>query len=671
MCGLAGFCPVHNLQRDAERLRRMVARLHHRGPDETGSHVDEDVALGHARLSIIDVAGGRQPMANEDGHIRVVFNGEIFNYVELRDELRAAGHRFATASDTEVIVHAYEQWGDDFPRRLNGQFAIALWDARHQRLLLVRDRPGIHPLFYTERDGRLYFASEVKGLLPAFDQPPALDLVALDQIMTFWAPLGDRTVFDGVQSLPPGEMLVREKGRSVRRAWWQWAFAEPGDYLSGREADLAAELRHRLGEATRIRLRADVPVGAYLSGGLDSSVLTALMHRQGADLRTFSIGFEEKALDEGDYQRMMIDHLGARHSFLHLDNADVGDAFPRAIWHGEQPILRTAPVPMMLLSGLVRDNGYKVVLTGEGSDEVLGGYDIFKEGKIRQFWARNADSAWRPRLLQRLYPYLDLSQRQGQAYLKAFFGIGLDQAAQPWFAHIPRMTTTAHAKTFLAPDVRARLQTDALAALEASLPASIGRWDPFNRAQYVEARSLMAGYLLSSQGDRMLMANSVEGRFPFLDHTVIEFANRLDPRLKMKVLNEKYLLKQAMRDYLPAPIVARYKQPYRAPDVPAFFGRHTPDYVEAMFDEATLRDYGYFEPARARRLLEKARRGRVTGYKDNMAFIGILSTQLWHYHFVAQFNEHFGSQQHTNRKQNDERGSTGEKLHLGEFSLHG
>ncbi len=641
MCGLAGFCPVNNPQADAELLRRMVARLEHRGPDEAGYHVDGHVALGHARLSIIDVGGGRQPIANEDGRIRVVFNGEIFNYIELREELRAAGHRFATDSDTEVIVHAYEQWGDDFPQRLNGQFAIALWDANRHRLLLVRDRPGIHPLFYTERDGRLYFASEVKGLLPAFAQAPALDATALDQILTFWGPVGDRTVFEGVKSLPPGEMLIRENGRSERRRWWLWDFAEPGDYLSGSEADLAAELRHRLTEATRIRLRADVPVGAYLSGGLDSSVLTALMHDLGADLRTFSIGFEEKSLDEGDYQRMMIDHLGARHSFLHTDNADVGDAFPRAVWHGEQPVVRTAPVPMMLLSGLVRKNGYKVVLTGEGSDEVLGGYDIFKEGKLRAFWARQPDSAWRPRLLQRLYPYLDLSQRQGQAYLKAFFGTGLDQAERPWFAHIPRMTTTAHAKNFLAGDVRERLQEEAVEALAATLPEAIGRWAPFNRYQYVEARTLMAGYLLSSQGDRMLMANSVEGRFPFLDHEVIEFANRLPPQLKMKVLNEKYLLKQAMRDRLPAPIVERFKQPYRAPDIPAFFGERTPDYVDAMFDEATLRNYGYFDPARARRLLEKARRGRATGYKDNMAFVAMLSTQLWHHHFVENFHENF------------------------------
>ncbi len=671
MCGLAGFCPINNPQEDAELLRRMVARLAHRGPDEAGHHVDAQVALGHARLSIIDVAGGRQPIANEDGCIRVVFNGEIFNYVELREALRAAGHRFATDSDTEVIVHAYEQWGDDFPRRLNGQFAIALWDAPRRRLLLVRDRPGIHPLFWTWRDGRLLFASEVKALLPAFDTAPALDLTALDQIFTFWAPLGERSVFEGVQALPPGGMLVFEHGRITQRRWWEWTFAEPGEYLQGSEADLAAELRQRLTEATRLRLRADVPVGAYLSGGLDSSVLTALMHDLDADLRTFSIGFEEKALDEGDYQRLMIEHLGARHSFLHIDNADVGEAFPRAIWHGEQPILRTAPVPMMLLSGLVRDNGYKVVLTGEGSDEVLGGYDLFKEGKLRRFWARQPDSGWRPRLLQRLYPYLDLTQRQGQAYLQAFFGQGLDQADAPWFAHIPRMATTAHAKHFLAEDVRRRLRETALDGLQAILPAGIERWDPFNRTQYVEARTLMSGYLLSSQGDRMLMANSVEGRFPFLDHEVIEFAGRLDPRLKMKVLNEKYLLKQALRDALPAPIVDRFKQPYRAPDIPAFFGGRTPDYVEAMFDEGTLRDYGYFDPARARRLLEKARRGRASGYKDNMAFIGILSTQLWHHHFVERFRDHFHATPETRRKEKDERGRTRQEFHTRELSVHG
>ena len=293
-------------------------------------------------------------------------------------------------------------------------------------------------------------------------------------------------------------------------------------------------------------------------------------------MRTFSIGFEDADYDESKYQQQMIDHLGADHSRISCGNSDIAQAFAQAIWHTEAPVLRTAPVPMMLLSGLVRSQGYKVVLTGEGSDEVLGGYDIFKEAKIRHFWAKNPNSAFRPRLLKRLYPYLDLSQAQAQVYLQNFFGAALDQPNVPHFSHIPRWVSTAKCKEFFSEPLKAQLRDNAMEAMRQSFPPALDRWHPFHRAQYIEVKSLMAGYLLCSQGDRMLMANSVEGRFPFLDHRVIEYANAVHPKLKMKVLNEKYLLKRAMGRYLPEDIVKRFKQPYRAPSIPAFFGSNSP-----------------------------------------------------------------------------------------------
>ena len=622
----------------------MIVQLRHRGPDGYGFHRDGAIGLAHARLSIIDLSGGSQPIHNEDKTVWVVFNGEIFNYIELRQDLEKAGHRFYTHSDTEVIVHLYEEYGDDFARHLNGQFAIALWDQVRQRLILLRDRPGILPLYYGIRDGRLFFASEVKSILAGFGAAPTLDPDALDQLMTFWAPVSPQTLFKGILEVRPGQMLVVSGGNVQVRQYWDWTFPQDGEYHNASAETQADTLHDLLVDATRLRLRSDVPVGAYLSGGLDSSVLVAIIHHYGnVPLRTFSIGFEDADYDESKYQQQMIDHLGADHSRISCGNSDIAQAFAQAIWHTEAPVLRTAPVPMMLLSGLVRSQGYKVVLTGEGSDEVLGGYDIFKEAKIRHFWAKNPASAFRPRLLKRLYPYLDLSQAQAQVYLQNFFGAALDQPNVPHFSHIPRWTTTARCKEFFSEPLKAHLRDNALEAMRQSFPSALDRWHPFHRAQYIEVKSLMAGYLLCSQGDRMLMANSVEGRFPFLDHRVIEYANAVHPKLKMKVLNEKYLLKRAMGKYLPKDIVKRFKQPYRAPSIPAFFGSSTPDYVQELLGPESIRKYGYFDATKVGRLVKKIQQGRAIGNKDSMAVVGILSTQLWHHLFIENYGKSSGA----------------------------
>ena len=641
MCGIAGILDWRSGAGTSWRrpLEAMIGQLRHRGPDGFGFLEQGPVGLAHARLSIIDLAGGDQPIHNEDRSVWVVFNGEIFNYVELRADLERRGHRFYTQSDTETIVHLYEQYGDDFVAHLNGQFAIALWDSVRERLLLVRDRVGITPLFYTQAGSRLLFGSEIKALLPLLDSAPRLHAPALDQIMTSWAPVSPDTLFENIRELSPGTLLVIDREGQRLHRYWDWLFpADPADYLQGSDEQLAGQLRELLIDATVIRLRADVPVGAYLSGGLDSSALTSLIHRHGnAALRTFSIGFDEHTLDESDYQRLMIDHLEAHHSHVLCSNRDVGEHFLDTVRHAETAVLRNSPVPMKLLSALVREQGYRVVLTGEGADEVLGGYDIFKEAKVRQFWARQPQSSWRPLLLKRLYPYLDVASAQAPVYLQNFYGIGLDRPGAPCFSHWPRWDTTARAKVFFSDALRACLPVPAQAAIEATLPALFGSWHPFNRAQYLEAKGLMGGYLLCSQGDRMLMANSVEGRFPFLDHRVIEFANRLAPRVKMKVLNEKYLLKRALRDYLPEAILARHKQPYRAPDIPAFFDARTQRplaFVAELLSEAKVRDYGYFDPKRVSLLVKKASRGAAIGYRDNQALVGILSTQVWHHLFI-------------------------------------
>ena len=613
--------------------------LDHRGPDDRAILRGDVFGLAHTRLSIIDLAGGRQPIHNEDRTIWVVFNGEIFNYIELRKLLETKGHVFYTHTDTEVIVHLYEEYGDSFVQHLNGQFAIGLWDTKRRRLLLVRDRPGILPLFYAEADGKLFFASEIKSLLAGMRRRPAIDRLALDQIMTFWSVLPPRTPFEGIRTLAPGQMMIVEDGQYRTRNYWDWSFARPGEYHTDSEKQLVERLHALLYDATTIRLRSDVPVGAYLSGGLDSSILASLIDGVGdVRLKTFSITFPGSNLDESEFQDQALEQLSSEHSRVSCTPDDIAERFMRAMWHIESPILRTAPIPMGILSGLVRSQGYKVVLTGEGADEVFGGYDIFKESKIRHFWARDPDSRRRPLLLKRLYPYLDLSKDQAQGYLQSFFGVGLDTPELACFSHLPRWITTAKCKAFYSENMRSNLSEDPQATLLAGLPNAVGTWHPFNRGQYIESKTLMSGYLLSSQGDRMLMENSIEGRFPYLDHRVIEFANRLDPRLKMKVLREKYLLREAMKGRVPQSILERHKQPYRAPDADSFRNEKTAGYVEELLDPDAIVRCGAFDASKVGLLHKKVKGGRVTSAKDNMAFVGILSTQAIQKLFIDDFS---------------------------------
>jgi asparagine synthase (glutamine-hydrolysing) len=636
MCGIAGIFATDREQvPERQVLERMVRAIAHRGPDGTGFHVEPGVGLGHARLSIIDLGGGAQPIHNQDQTVWISYNGEVFNYVELRAQLVARGHQFYTHTDTEVIVHAYDEYGDDFVTHLNGQFAFALWDRKRRRLLLVRDRAGILPLYYAETTEGVLFASEIKAILASGEVAPALDPDALDELMTFWAPVAPRTMFAGVRQVPPGEMLVLDASGIKGRPYWRWHFPERAALRRDPPEKLIDELHEVLADATGIRLRADVPVGAYLSGGLDSSTLVALLKERVPDtLQTFSIGFDDAGLDESAHQQEVVRHLQTQHNHVQCTMKDIVAAFPRTILHSESPVLRTAPSPMQLLSGLVRRSDVKVVLTGEGADEVLGGYDIFKESKVRQFWAQQPQSAWRPGLLKRLYPYLDLTSAQSAAYLKEFFGVGLQNPHDPCFSHLPRWTTTAQCKLFWSDEFRARISGGAVERLRASMPAEISTWHPFNRSEYLEARTLLPSYLLSSQGDRMLMANSVEGRFPFLDHRLIEFATRMHPRYKMRVLREKWLLKQTMKDRLPPGIINRFKQPYRAPDAAAFFSGQLPEYVKDLTSAESISSFGYFDPVKVSRLMAKLERSKAPAARDNMAFIGILSTQIWHATFV-------------------------------------
>ncbi|WP_246154576.1 asparagine synthase (glutamine-hydrolyzing) [Methylobacterium oryzihabitans] len=644
MCGLVGYLGDISPDAGASLLGAMAGALAHRGPDDDGLVALAGAGLGHTRLAIVDLEGGRQPMATRDGGTWISFNGEVFNHVELRAAMRARGRRFATTSDTEVILQLYEEQGPDCVAALNGDFAFAIWDARRRRLVLARDRAGVRPLFYTRCrgpgafSGALVFASEIKALLRAPDVTAEIDPVALDQLFTLWAPLPPRTAFRDIRELPPAHLMVIEDGRETLRPYWRLGFPDrDAPPPARRDDDRREETLALLDDATALRMRADVPVGAYLSGGLDSSLVAALAARHApGGLRTFSVTFDTPEHDERVHQAAMVAHLGTRHAAVGCGTGSIAEIFPEVVRHAERPMLRTAPAPLYLLARRVRDSGLKVVLTGEGADEVFAGYDIFKEARLRRFCARQPGSRMRPHLLRRLYPYLPGLQEQTPDALLAFFGAGRDAPDDPLYSHRPRFRGTAATKMFFSGDLRARLAGyDATEELAASLPAEFRRWHPLHQAQYLEFTLLLPGYILSSQGDRMAMAHGIEGRFPFLDHRVIDFAAALPPGAKLKGLTEKHILRQASRDLVPESILARPKQPYRAPDSASFAGPAAPGYLAAALAPEALREAGLFNPAAVGRLAEKCREAGTPGFRDNAAFVGILSTQLWHRTFAA------------------------------------
>lgn len=636
MCGICGIV-TDGPAPDPALVTAMMAQLSHRGPDGSGYAWDHTALLGQTRLAIIDTAGGVQPLSNEDGNIWVTFNGEIFNYVELGAELRARGHRFRTASDTEVIVHAWEEWGEGAFSRFNGQWAIGIWDRRARRLVLSRDRLGVRPLYYRLTGHGITFASEVKAIYADPAVPREFDPVGLDQIFTYWSTVAPRTPFAGINQLPPGHLAIYDDGGFHSRPYWTVDFPgrgqEPGQDLD----ENAAGLRERLIEATKLRFeRSDVPVGAYLSGGIDSSVTTAVIRNfTDAPLDTFSLRFADADFDEGRYQRLMTERLGTRHQDVVVSASDIAEVFPDVVRHAESPILRSAPAPLFLLSKLVRQSGYKVVVTGEGADEVLGGYDIYREARVRAFWARNPGSSLRDRAAELLYPWMARNPSQAPAFARGFFGMDLDPGDLA-MSHRPRWNSTSALRSMLTGGLRSEMDADPLPDLTTALPAASATWDPLARAQWLEMTTLLPGYILASQGDRMLMANSVEGRFPFLDANVVAFANALPARHKLFGLDEKFLLKYAFADLVPDEILHRPKQPYRAPDAASFVTAGSPDWIKDATSPSAVLEAGVFEPRQVAGLMQKARaRSDRFGNTDNMRVLAVLSTQLLHQQFIA------------------------------------
>lgn len=629
MCGIAG---IANLTEPGSILINsvgmMASSLRHRGPNESGIYIDDWLGFAQTRLSIIDLLGGSQPIHNEDKSLWIVFNGEIYNYLELRRSLVEAGHKFYTLSDTEVIIHLYEDEKENCLSKLNGQFAFAVWDSTNKELFISRDRVGKKPLYYTINGNQFFFSSEIKALFSNNQINREIDYTSLNQIFTFWTTLPGRTIFKDIKELPAGSYLKYKNSKLTITKYWDYDFALPDRLINYSNDDIVSKLKELLIDAVRIRLRADVKVGSYLSGGLDSSGITALIKKNfNNELSTFGIRFEEESFDEGEYQSAMVSNLNVDHTEIFASNKKIGELLPDVMWHCEIPLLRLSPVPLFMLSKLVNQNGFRVVLTGEGADEVFGGYNIFKETLIRSFWAKYPDSELRPRLLERLYPYI-FKDAASKANLKSFFKLGIDNPNDLLFSHMVRWQNTSRIKRFFSDDLaNENKDYEPYSDLKEILPEKYSKWDALSKAQYLEMKIFLSNYLLSSQGDRVAMAHSVEIRMPYLDYRIIEFMSLVPSYLKIRGLNEKSILKKVFKDILPDTIRQRVKHPYRAPIKNSLLNNNL-DYVEQYLSEESINKYRLFNSSMVTKLKEKLTKSNSASEIDSMALVGILTTQI-------------------------------------------
>lgn len=632
MCGIAGIVGEGWQQHFGKHVaNKMIAQLSHRGPDQYGLYIHTHATLAHVRLSIIDLTTGAQPIHNEDKTLWITFNGEIFNYKHWRDYLITKGHRFTTTSDTEVIIHLFEEFGEACVEKLNGQFAFAIWNEKIRSLFLARDRVGIRPLHYIHRNGFVLFASEAKALFAVPGIDARIDDRALMQTFTFWTTLPGYTIFQDVAELPPGHTLTcNHQGVRIRR-YWQWPLRAKEDKSTASCERLAQQAGELLHDAIHIRLQADVPVGAYLSGGLDSSgIVSIISSRFKNNLSTFGISFSDKRFDESSFQQSMVSRLGTAHTGITVSDEEIGRYFKQVIFHCERPLLRTSPVPLYLLSRAVNRTGLKVVLTGEGADEVFGGYNIFREALVRRFWARHPESSAPGLLAEKLYPYL-LSSPVGRLSLITFLRQAGDQSNEPFYSHALRWRNTARLKALFAPELRERLHGyDCIDELRETLPTHFHKVDLLDRAQYLEATIFLSSYLLCSQGDRMAMAHSLEIRLPFLDHRIIEYMAAVPNCWKILGLQEKYLLRKILKPYLPAEIADRPKNPYRAPIHKAIV---SPGASQVEAQDAMAR---YFDPKRLHPVFHRGINGK-DNETDGMAMAGMLSTAYLHETFILHW----------------------------------
>jgi asparagine synthase (glutamine-hydrolysing) len=642
MCGIAGIIDYNTRENSIPIVKEMLAAINYRGPDESGIYHSHYATLGNVRLSIIDISGGQQPLSDQTDRFWIVFNGEIFNYLELRKVLEAKGCQFKTQSDTEVLVQLYSVFGKECLNMLNGQFAFAIWDKLKEELFVARDRVGIRPVFYNLSDGVFSFASEIKSLFEQKRIIPELSPESLSQIYTFWAAITPNTAFKNIFELSPGHFMIYSREGFKTERYWYLNYDNCNNSL--RLNDAIDRFHELFTNSVRIRLRADVEVAAYLSGGLDSSATVAyIKDLEPGILNTFSIGFEEKDFDESIYQNEAVKYFDTTHKSFTCSSKEISQYFPKVVWHSETPVTRTAPTPMLLLSRLVRENNIKVVITGEGSDEILAGYDIFKEDKIRRFWASQPNSLIRPLLLTKLHPYLPQMNQANPKILKMFFGYKLEDVENPFYSHLLRWNNSNHIKKHFSDGLKDHLKDfSPFDDLLKILPGNFGSWDSLAKSQWLETVVFMSGYLLSSQGDRMGMANSVEGRYPFLDYRIIEFCATLPADIKLHGLNEKYLLKKLLHNKIPENIIKRTKQPYRAPIKSVFFSDDSPEYVKHMLSEEQTNRVGVFDYHSIINVISRIEKSGTSSEVDNMLLTSVISTHLLYHQFIEKNREGLG-----------------------------
>jgi asparagine synthase (glutamine-hydrolysing) len=592
MCGIAGFFHPDGISPETSVIESMTQALAHRGPDHQGVFQDRCCALGYRRLSVIDLTGGNQPVVHAPSGTVLVFNGEIYNYRPLRAELASLGHVFHSHSDSEVLLAAYLAWGEDCLRRLEGMFAFAAFSPQDRSLFLARDRMGKKPLFHTTLpDGTLVFASEIKAILRFPGVPRSMNVLAMDRLLDYGFNLAPDTFLQGISQLPPAHILVAGHSGQKSRPYWDIPM-EP--FASDISVEDAAEgLRHHLVEAVRSRLVADVPVASYLSGGIDSSSVTGLYaHLSSAPVHTLSIAFEDAGYDERHFARLVSTSFETtHHEFVCSIEAQ---EIEKLVWHLEAPLVTLLNLPLYLLSKQIRDMGFKVVLSGDGADEILGGYDYFKLMKLMDFIGRN-ESVGRANLLRRVFPGIDSPQRAWMQYA-ALKGYPVSHPALPY--------------RFQAFQFKGQLMSDAfierllpvIESRDSELPVVPGTRSLMDQALYLESKMRLPNLTLAL-ADTMSMANSVELRSPFMDHRLVEYVFSLPAHLKMRGLNEKFLLKKSFRSFLPPAICQRRKQPLAPPS--KWFVRMFRSMIGDILCPDAVRKKGYFRPEFTQHMLRE------------------------------------------------------------------
>ena len=628
MCGIAGFAGSEPLAADA-RTRATCMRdiLAHRGPDGAGLWADDYAVLAHRRLSIVDLAGGHQPLSNEDERIWVTYNGEIYNHRDVRAPLEAAGHRYRTRSDTETIVHAYEQWGDDCVHHFRGMFAFALWDAPKRRLLLARDRLGVKPLYWARVGDRLLFASEIKSLLASGLIEPRCNASCIPELLATRYTSGTETLFSGIHKLLPGHRLIFEGGTIRIEQYWDLPHDGPDPDLERLDdATLVDRFREMLRESVRLRLMADVPLGMFLSGGIDSSAVAALMAREiDRPLQTFSVGFAEGNCNELSYARDVARTIGADAHEIVIDAADFFRALPRLVWHEDEPIAHPSSVPLHFVSALARRH-VKVVLTGEGSDELLAGY-----GK---YWRALAN--WRAGgAYTRLVPGTVRSALASGVVARLPGRLG--RLARRSFLTVPRQPAAMFLDTFAGVplQVQQRLLAPSLLAGAAPYGPSLDYFDRVNgrstlldRLLYMDVKTYLVELLMKQ--DQMSMSTSIESRVPFLDHVLVEFVARLPARLKLRRLTTKRILREAVEPLLPRDVLTRRKMGFPVPFGAWMRGRWHAIARDVLLDPRA-RQRGLVDPTAVANLLDGHRNGQVMGGDTIWALVNL---ELWHRTFI-------------------------------------